>query len=228
VPQFTKFLKFDNEKKYPALAPILYPGLKKQDRDIFWTEILAMVHRLSFFLARIIHWTSKILKVILFGKTSLEARLKPNVNNTVGQLWGVTSVTASSVAFSCLMVRVPSLIRAGYSCNVQARYLVSPDTELALIGARSKIPYLRDFRRYKKILITQADTELVKKIFRFFNKIVFSNVRDNSAITQDDLSDHDSDDIDAAMRQLGLDEATNEELGGQQDNSELLTDRLRK
>jgi hypothetical protein len=114
VPQFTKFLKFDNEKKYPALAPILYPDLKKQDRNIFQTEILAKVHGPSFFLAHIIHWTSKILKVTLFGKTSLKTHLKLNVNNTVGQLWGVTSVTAGSIAFSSLMVRVPLLIRAGY------------------------------------------------------------------------------------------------------------------
>jgi hypothetical protein len=93
----------------------------------------------------------------------------------------------------------------------QARFLLSPDKEMAERGAVSGIEYHKDFDSYKKLLITKANNKHVKDIYKFYNKIVFSSVS-KLANNQGNSDGDDDDAMELAFQ--GLDEDTDVDPGG--------------
>lgn len=65
----------------------------------------------------------------------------------------------------------------------QARYLVSADTQLKEIGEKTKIPYAKSFRAYRKLLSTpnHRNRDLIRSIFAYFDKHVFAGTNKGKA-----------------------------------------------
>lgn len=103
------------------------------------------------------------------------------------------------------------------SSFTQAIYLVAPDTQFTTTGEKSKIAYEEHFRKYQEFLVKNANTNLGKIIFRYFNKNVFAGV---SGITPEPESDDDALDYDNEMEEmqqaidkLALDDGDSESFG---------------
>ncbi|KIM78821.1 hypothetical protein PILCRDRAFT_90384 [Piloderma croceum F 1598] len=144
--EFQKLLKFDTSShKYPKLAPILYPDLKKNAKKLFRCLILV-----------------KILKGTLWGPSSVESNASSRVRpKTVGHKWNIkqSKISPGSIAFAAIV----------------ARFVVLPDTEFGPVGDRTKIKYRDDFNEYKKILIEKKNSKSIRSLFSWYNTALLDN-----------------------------------------------------
>jgi hypothetical protein len=94
-------------KKYRLLAPILYPETQRS-KDIFLNPALIRVGFL-FYQVFAVQYPNKIqmLKVILFGPSSLQGGAgKSSGPRPAGIKWGLSEVTPGAVALAAILVSV--------------------------------------------------------------------------------------------------------------------------
>jgi hypothetical protein len=56
------------------------------------------------------------------------------------------------------------------------RFILSSDVDFSRVGGTSKIEYEKDFNTYKRLVVTKWNTDQVKAILKFWNRIVFAGV----------------------------------------------------
>jgi hypothetical protein len=92
--EFQKLLKFDtNSRKYPKLAPMLYPDLKNNAEKIFCTLILVKVCQQCFPLAHKLptsHWSVSFWKEFYGAQAHLKT-MPPVVRGP--KLWGINGAS---------------------------------------------------------------------------------------------------------------------------------------
>ena len=79
--------------------------------------------------------------------------------------------------------------------------MVSPDTEFAPVGDKTKIKYREDFNEYKRIPIVGKDSDSIRALFDWYNAALLDNHGEDTQ-PQDDGSDDDGDEIQDTLDQL--------------------------
>jgi hypothetical protein len=79
--------------------------------------------------------------------------------------------------------------------------VVSPDTEFAPVGDKTKIKYREDFNEYKKILIVGKNSKSIQALFDWYNAALLDNHGEDTQ-PQDDGSDDDGNEIQDTLDQL--------------------------
>ncbi|KAF9783984.1 hypothetical protein BJ322DRAFT_988718, partial [Thelephora terrestris] len=120
--------------------PILLPEGSTRMRDVFLNPALI-----------------NVLKVIFFGRSSLEGNGKSSGPTPSGVKWGLSEVTPGTIALAAVIVRA----------------ILSPDTDFAPRGNVTGINYLESFREYKKILSSDPLDPTYQRIFTIFNTSLF-------------------------------------------------------
>ncbi|KAJ8694612.1 hypothetical protein PTI98_007269 [Pleurotus ostreatus] len=150
-PELIALLKPSKNGLYPPLPPLLY--LLGNTTDIFQNPVLPL-----------------ILRVALFGKTSLSS--KPAANSS-GCKWAVTQVTTGSICLAAIM----------------APFLASPNNDLSSIGGQTKINYEQDFHNYYKLIKSTKTTRKGRQLRTLFQQTVF---KDMPSSLDFDNNDNDS------------------------------------
>ena len=95
----------DGKKAYPLFPPILYPEGSARKRDVFLNPALINV---SGPLSRVLAFEdtdqAQVLKVILFGRSSLENNGRSSGPTPSGVKWGLTEVTPGAIALAAVIV----------------------------------------------------------------------------------------------------------------------------
>jgi activator of HSP90 ATPase len=94
---------------------------------------------------------------------------------------------------------------------------VSPDTEFAPVGDKTKIKYGEDFNEYKKILIVGKKSKSIRALFDWYNAALLDNHGEDTQ-PQDDRSDDDENEIQETLDHL--DDADDEEEPASREASE--------
>lgn len=82
---------------------------------------------------------------------------------------------------------------------------MSADTQLLQVGDKTKIPYGKEYRHFKELITSKADTSYMKETIAFLNKIVFAGVTIKANDEADSAPD-DDDEFAAMLNKLDLDD----------------------
>jgi activator of HSP90 ATPase len=97
--------------------------------------------------------------------------------------------------------------------------VVSPDTEFAPVGDKTKIKYREDFNKYKKILIVGKNLKSIQALFDWYNAALLDN-HGKDTQPQDDRSNNDGNEIQDTLDQLeGDNDGNNGDEQASADNS---------
>ena len=97
--------------------------------------------------------------------------------------------------------------------------MVSPDTEFAPVGDRTKIKYRDDFNAYKKILIQGKNSKSIRALFDWYNTALLDS-HGEDAQPHDDGSDDDGNEIQDALDHLDSSDDDEEPASGDHSGSE--------
>ena len=97
--------------------------------------------------------------------------------------------------------------------------MVSPDTEFAPVGDRTKIKYRDDFNVYKKILIQGKNSKSICALFDWYNTALLDD-HSKDAQPHDDGSDDDGNEIQDALDHLDGSDDDEEPASGDHSGSE--------
>ncbi|KAF8207447.1 hypothetical protein K438DRAFT_1962372 [Mycena galopus ATCC 62051] len=143
----------DTKKPPSSYPPIFYGDLKKNATTLMLNPVGPMS-----------------LRCMIFGSSSIKngGKAKP-ATNTMGYTWKLDheGLTFGSIAFTLV---------------VSIFLLAGADEDFQEKGKVSKIPFQQYFRSYKSRLMKNADSAGIRKIKRFWTKIVFAGVATASAI----------------------------------------------
>ncbi|KAL0571482.1 hypothetical protein V5O48_010486 [Marasmius crinis-equi] len=124
----------------------------------------------------------KVLRVVLFNKNAAKPGSRITQSSLLGNAWGVTKVTAPSIALSAMLVQC----------------LLSGDDTLTPVGSITKFEYWQNYKEFYKLIVLAGNSSWATTLFRFFNERVF----------QGGASSHVSggveDEIEQALVQLNL------------------------
>lgn len=100
-------------KRYPLMAPILYPDpTKKRASSLFKTPLIIIVsHLVTILCYESYILVFQVLRVILFSRVELKGAPQ---NGTMGKKWNVRAVNASMVSFAAIVVCSLSSTLAAY------------------------------------------------------------------------------------------------------------------
>ncbi|KAL0572511.1 hypothetical protein V5O48_009453 [Marasmius crinis-equi] len=124
----------------------------------------------------------KVLRVILFNKNSIEPNARITGSQLLGNVWGVTRVTAPSVALSAMVVQ----------------FILNGDENLTPVGATTKTEYYRNYQDFHRLIVLSSNSSWASTLFRFFNERVFKGGASSFR------SEGVEDEIDGALIQLNL------------------------
>ena len=97
--------------------------------------------------------------------------------------------------------------------------MVSPDTEFAPVGDKTKIKCREDFNEYKKILIVGKNSNSIQALFHCYNAALLDNHSEDTQ-PQDDGSDDNGNENQDTLDQLeGSDDYDNGDEQASGDNS---------
>ena len=92
-------------KKYKLLAPVLYPKGSKSEKDLFLNPALVNVSNFSYIVPPTWYIDERqVLKVILYGPSSLKGGLKCPGPKAAGTRWGLTKTTPGAIALAAIIV----------------------------------------------------------------------------------------------------------------------------
>ncbi|KAF9063225.1 hypothetical protein BDP27DRAFT_1451380 [Rhodocollybia butyracea] len=158
-PEFRKLLVFPGETHPKVLIPLYYPELKKNNHLLFMNDYLPA-----------------LLRVVLFGKSSLTAKNFKFGESLVGRRWNVRRVNDSMIAFAA----------------IASKYMVSMDETFVEIGQDSKIPYHNEFYKIRRYLTDVQTSEYYQQLQVFWNTRVFKGL----TASDRDVQAHEESDID--------------------------------
>lgn len=106
-----KHLKFDTTlEKYPLFPPMTFPdGIRDKNKILMCTSIARVSSISDLSCTFSISVLRQILRALLFGPRSadhIEFKKIPNGPMTQGKLWGITEVTAGSIAIAIILVGI--------------------------------------------------------------------------------------------------------------------------
>ncbi|KAL0056872.1 hypothetical protein AAF712_016512 [Marasmius tenuissimus] len=125
----------------------------------------------------------KMLRAILFGKQSLTATKFNFSTSLLGMLWGVKRTNASCIALTAII----------------AQFLLSEDSEFEQIGALSKINYLQNFYRFKRLLIMAEGTDYSRQLYSYWDSRVFAGMATATTGDPDDADNVAANDLAETM-----------------------------
>jgi hypothetical protein len=103
-------------KKYILLPPILFPSGSKSKRDIFMNPALVKACITFHQTFTTLHTDrAQVLKVILFGPSSIAETPGNTGPKPAGVKWGLGEVTPGTIALAAILVSTPSLNDSIYS-----------------------------------------------------------------------------------------------------------------
>ncbi|KAF9642036.1 hypothetical protein BDM02DRAFT_3080219, partial [Thelephora ganbajun] len=145
--------------KYLLLPLILFPDGSQNKRDVFLNPALV-----------------KVLKVILFGPSSLADSGMHSGPKPAGIKWKLCEVTPGAIALAAILVR----------------FLLSPDEDFLQTGVNSGIKYIQSFKKYKEMLTEDPNSRVFKRIISEFNASLFGVAPTPSDDFVPDDGDYDS------------------------------------
>ncbi|KAF8135234.1 hypothetical protein K438DRAFT_1984582 [Mycena galopus ATCC 62051] len=182
----------DTKKPPSSYPPIFYGDLKKDAKTLMLNPIGPMS-----------------LRCMIFGASSIKngGKAKP-ATNTVGYAWKLDheGLTFGSIAFTLVVL---IFLLAGADEDFQEK------------GKISKIPFQQYFRAYKSRLMKNADSTGIRKIKRFWTKIVFAGVATAGAIGDQGMASDDSGAVSdaefaAAMAAISLGDEVEDDSGSEE------------
>lgn len=144
-----------------------------------------------------------MLKSILFGPGSLASTKTPS-RTTQGRVWGLTFTTPGAIAHMAILVCYSTWFEPVLYNTLtiyKAIFLHSPDTEFAISGTRSKIPYQKWFDHYKGFLMKNSEKREIVDLLAWWNGRVFSF----DSVVQPDKRSEDSSGMEEAELILNSD-----------------------
>ncbi|KAL0059306.1 hypothetical protein AAF712_013954 [Marasmius tenuissimus] len=113
----------------------------------------------------------KIIRCVLFGPNSLEGG-SVNCASSLGNIWGVTKVNGSTIAFSAVILQ----------------FLLNSDPSLEPVSGKTKMEYCKNFMTFQKLIEVSAgsSSSWAATLFNFYNDCVFKGHKSSVSSTGDD------------------------------------------
>jgi len=179
IPAFQRLLGVTTTgggKKYALFPPILFQNVQKKER-LFLNSAVVNVWVFSVNGFDSILTYTQVLKVILFGPTSLTSKSKkPSGRKPFAVKHRLTEVTPGMIAFASIIVSMFPLhvSQTLFDTDVQVRFLLSPDEDFSTKGSHTGVSYVESFKMYKDLLIDDKNKPLFEPILSELNSLLFS------------------------------------------------------
>ncbi|KAK1220497.1 hypothetical protein PQX77_016732 [Marasmius sp. AFHP31] len=113
----------------------------------------------------------KIIRCVLFGPNSLEGG-SVNRASSLGNIWGVTRVNGSAIAFSAVILQ----------------FLLNGDPTLEPIGGKTKTEYCKNFVAFQRLIEVSVGfgSPWAASLFKFYNDRVFKGHKSAMSPVEDD------------------------------------------